>query len=252
MYDRAVHPTWDGDQEIELRCQVSVSDSSDWLGFGSANVSDALRTCGRAFQAMDGGIRPLARGLAVAGPAFTVRCYPGATWALEKALELAEPGDVLIVDGGGYPDLILMGGLMSARARARGIAGAIVDAAVRDVDDIVGLDFTVFSRHICPRAGTFAEIGEWQTTVCCGRIPVCPGDYVVADASGIVVVPVELMAEVYSAAKEINAREAKMVRYLQAGKTLAEAAALATAKVETNGSHRAATTTPERVAAATH
>lgn len=222
-------------------------DRNDWLSLGSANVSDALRRLGKAFQAMDGGLRPIARGMAVAGPAFTVRCYPGATWALEQALELAKPGDVLVVDGAGAADVILMGGLMSARAQARGIAGAVLDAAVRDVDDIVALGFPVFSRHICPRAGTFAEIGEWATTICCGRLPVRPGDWIVADASGIAVVPAELLEETYEAAEAIHVREGKMARHLHAGKTLAEAAALATVKpADANASLR----TP--AAAATH
>lgn len=224
---------------------MNVYDSSEWRAFGSANVSDGLRKCGKAFQSMDGGIRPLVRGMAVAGPAFTVRCYPGATWALEQALELAKPGDVLVVDGGGYPDAILMGGLMSARAHARGIAGAVLDAAVRDIDDIVGLGFPVFSRHICPRAGTFAEIGEWDTIVCCGRIPVRPGDWVVADASGVAVVPIEIIEDVFAAAGAIHAREAKMVRFLEMGKSLAEAAAALNGKpVEsTNGSRESVVAT---------
>src|SRR3954452_11216989 len=111
--------------------------SQAFLELGSAHVSDALRACGCAFQAIDAGIRPVARNMRLAGPAFTVRCYPGATWALEQALELAPPGSVLAVDGGASPDVILMGGLMSTRAHARGIAGAVLDAAVRDVDDII-------------------------------------------------------------------------------------------------------------------
>jgi len=70
---------------------------------------------------------------------------------MEQALEQSAPGDVLVVDGGGRPDVILMGGLMSTRLRVRGVAGAVVDAAVRDVDDILELKFPVFARHICPR-----------------------------------------------------------------------------------------------------
>src|SRR2546427_12567126 len=117
------------------------------ISVGSAVVCDALRTHGMAFQAMDGGIRPIAANMRLAGPAFTVRCFPGATWALEQALEIASPGDVLVVDGAGYADAILMGGLMSTRASARGIQGAVVDAAVRDVEQIIALGFAVFSRH---------------------------------------------------------------------------------------------------------
>src|SRR5437870_4096208 len=121
--------------------------ADDWASLSSANVADALRAKGKAFQSMDAGMRPLHRSMRLAGPAFTVRCFPGATWALEQALEIASPGDVLVVDGAGYADAILMGGLMSTRASARGIQGAVVDAAVRDVEQIIALGFPVFSRH---------------------------------------------------------------------------------------------------------
>ncbi len=195
------------------------------IEYGSANVSDALRACKKHFQAMDGGIRPLARGMKLAAPAFTVRCYPGATWALERALEMASPGEVLVVDGAAAVDVILMGGLMSCRAQKRGLAGAIVDGAVRDVDDILALGFPVFSRHVCPRAGTFAEIGETQTIICCGRIPVRPGDWIVADSSGIAVIPIEILSEVTEQAARIHQRETKIAQHLRDGKTLSDAAA---------------------------
>lgn len=191
---------------------------------GSANVSDALRALGRHFQAMDGGIRPLAASMRCAGPAFTVRCYPGATFALEKALEEAKPGDVLVVDGGAVPDVILMGGLMSLRAKTRGIAGAVLDAAVRDVSDVVGIGFAMFSRFVCPRAGTFAEIGERNTIICCGRVPVRPGDWIIADSSGIVVIPIELLDATVIKARAINLREQRIREGLLQGKTIDEAA----------------------------
>src|SRR5438876_3594545 len=118
--------------------------SRRFVSAGSAVVCDALRTRGMAFQAMDGGIRPIAANMRLAGPAFTVRCFPGATWALEQAIEQASADDILVVDGGGYADVILMGGLMSRRAKTRGLAGAVLDAAVRDVDQITALSFPVF------------------------------------------------------------------------------------------------------------
>lgn len=202
-----------------------MTDRAQALGeYGSANVSDALRSLGKHFQAMDGGIRPVTPSARAAGPAFTVRCFPGATFALERALELAKPGDVLVVDGGGHADLILMGGLMSQRAHHRGIAGAVLDAAVRDIEDIAALGFPVFSRYICPRAGTFAEIGEWQEVICCGRAPVRPGDWIVADQNGVVVIPIELLDETVRVAGEVHTREAGIRRGLDAGRTLADAA----------------------------
>jgi regulator of RNase E activity RraA len=198
-------------------------DAENWARIGTPNVSDALRACGKCFQAMEAAIRPVVPEMRVAGPAFTVRCYPGATWALEKALELAPPGSILVVDGGAACDVILMGGLMSTRMKARGIAGAIVDGAVRDVDDIIELGFPVFSRSISPRAGTFAEIGEWNTLICCGRVPVRPNDWIVADRCGVVVVPAEIMHEVEIKTREIHKREEALAPLLRSGKNFAEA-----------------------------
>lgn len=198
-----------------------------WCQWGSAAVSDALRSLSHPFQALEGGFAPLSPEHRLAGPAFTVRCYPGATWALEQALELASHGDVLVVDAGGRPDLIIMGSLMSQRAKSRGIAGVVVDGAVRDVEEILDTDLPVFARYVCPRAGTQAEIGEWQTTICCGRIPVNPEDWVVADRSGITIVPSKLYEEVAAEAAMIFEREIRMAELLRAGETLAAAAAMA-------------------------
>ncbi len=193
------------------------------IEYGSAAVSDGLRNLGKPFQAMDGGIRPIDDASALVGPAYTVRCYPGATWALEQSLEAASPGDVLVVDGGARPDVILMGGLMSTRAQARGLAGAVLDAAVRDIDHIRSIGFPVFSRYVCPRGGTYAEIGEQQTIVCCGRIPVRPGDWIVGDISGVAVIPAELLDEAVAEAKAIHERETALAVQLEAGKNFAEA-----------------------------
>lgn len=201
--------------------------AQELIATGSANVSDALRQLGRYFQAMDGGIRPVAPGMKLAGPAYTVRCYPGATWAMEHAMESAGPGEVIVADGAGAADLILMGGLMGRRMHARGLAGAVVDGAVRDTEQLAAIGFNVFSRHVCSRAGTYAEIGEQQTIVCCGRLPVRPGDWIVADADGVTVIPVELLDEATARAAAIHAREARIDEHLRRGVTIADAARLA-------------------------
>lgn len=200
-----------------------------WTDWGSAAVSDSLRSLGRAFQSLEGGFLPVDPASRLAGPAFTVRCYPGATWALEQALELAAAGDVLVIDAGARADLIIMGSLMSQRAKSRGIAGAVVDGAVRDVEEIVQVGFPVFSRFVCPRAGTHAQIGEWQTTICCGRVPVSPGDWVVADRSGITVVPRELLMETAAEAAAICLKESMIAEQLRKGRNLTEAVAEARA-----------------------
>lgn len=202
----------------------NLGQASQWLTWGSAAVSDALRDLGKPFQAMEGGIRPIVPSMAAAGPAYTVRCYPGATWAMELALEDAKPGDVIVVDAGGRPDIIIMGGLMAARAAHRQLAGVVVDGAVRDVDDITASGLPVFSRYITPRAGTHAEIGEWQVTICCGRLPINPGDFLVADNTGIVVVPRDMQPQVAKRAAEIHEREQRIAQHLRQGKSLQDAA----------------------------
>jgi 3-hexulose-6-phosphate synthase / 6-phospho-3-hexuloisomerase len=121
--------------------------------------------------------------------------------------------------------VILMGGLMSTRAKARGLAGAVIDGAVRDVDDIISLGFPVFSRHIAARAGTFAEIGEWQVTISCGRVPVSPGDWIVGDRNGVVVVPPDIMDQTFRKASEINAKERALMPHLADGKDFKESLA---------------------------
>lgn len=200
---------------------------ANWLEWGSAAVGDALGQQDRPFQCMEGGIRPIAPRMKVAGPAFTVRTYPGATWALEQAIEQATPGDVLVIDAGGRPDVIIMGELMSLRAQQRGIVGAVVDGAVRDVDAIEQFGFPLFARYITPRAGTHDHIGEWQTPIACGRVVVHPGNMVVADDSGIVVVPVDALEDVAKGAAAIKTRETKMAEHLRAGADLPTAAASA-------------------------
>lgn len=215
---------------------MSQTTTLDWIRWGSAAVSDALRQQGHCFAAMESVIKPIAPDMAVAGPAFTVRCYPGATWALEESLERAQPGDVLVVDGGAATDLILMGELMSRRAQQRGIAGAVIDGAVRDVDAVIAFGFPLFSRAVACRAGVHEQVGEWQTTICCGRLPVNSGDWVVADRNGIVVVPADRIDATAQAAQAIHACEQRIAAHLADGHPLAEAARQAKSTAAPTGS----------------
>lgn len=188
----------------------------------TANLSDALGQLGCKFQTLHGRVRPIT-GLGVWGPAFTVQCYPGATFAVEEALEKATPGDVLVVAGEAYTGAVLMGGLMSSRARQRGIAGAIVDGAVRDVAELRQLNWPVYAAGITPRAGTFAELGAWQGSVCCGEVVVHPGDLVAADDDGVVVVPQAIADEAVERAWEIERKERFIAKAIIGGLSLPEA-----------------------------
>jgi RraA family protein len=148
---------------------------------------------------MDGRIKAVWRGAALAGPAFTVRTWPGQHRAVREAAELAPAGSVLVVDGGGVTDRALWGDKMSKLALERGFAGLVVDGAVRDVDGIEALGFPVFAAAVVPTGPVGHDLpGEHEVTIVCGGVTVRPGDVVYGDADGVVVVPAESHSEILS------------------------------------------------------
>lgn len=189
----------------------------------AANFSDALRRMGHPFQTLDPAIRPVFVPVRLTGEAFPVQCYAGATWALEQAIEAAPEGSVLVVDGGGYDGAVLMGGLMSLRARMRRLAGAVIDGAVRDTLELRKAEWPIFARATTPNAGTHDQQGAWNLPVSCGNVIVHPGDRIVADDDGAVVIPAALWPEAEREARAVEAREAAIEAHLRQGLTLAEA-----------------------------
>ncbi len=160
------------------------------------------------------------------GPARTVRCRDDFL-AVIQAIERAAPGDVLVVDGGGR-ETALAGELFARVALGRGLAGIIVDGGYRDVRFVASCPLPVYSRHVTPKAGTTTRPAPpEQGTVSCGGVPVHPGDIVIADHDGIVVLdPADAVAQL-TAAAEVMAIEARAVERLDAGGTLADVVDLA-------------------------
>jgi RraA family protein len=129
------------------------------------------------------------------GPACTVKVFPGDNLMVHKALDVAKPGDVVVVDAHGSSMNAVLGDLISTKAKHRGISGFIVDGYVRDLPDIVELDFPVFARGATPIGPLHRGPGEINYPVCCGGVVVNPGDLVVADGAGVVIIPQEIAAE---------------------------------------------------------
>lgn len=153
----------------------------------TANVADAQDRLG----ALDARIKPVWRGATIAGPAFTVWTRAGDNKMLHEALRLAEPGDVLIVNGQGDESRALLGELMAERAKFRGLAGFVIDGAVRDADVIGEIEVPVFARAVTP-AGPFKHgPGKLGCNIAVGGVAVSPGDIVLGDADGVVIVPQE-------------------------------------------------------------
>ena len=134
------------------------------------------------------GIRPLAPDMKLVGPAFTVRSFPG-DWAKPvEAIDLASPGDVLVIEAGGVGPA-LWGELATNSAIQRKLAGVVVEGAVRDTGDILKLGLPVFTRLVMSNAGEPRGFGETGVTVRCGGQPISPGDWLVGDCDGVMVLP---------------------------------------------------------------
>jgi RraA family protein len=146
--------------------------------------------------AMDARIRSVWRGARLAGPAFTVRTPPGQFPSVQEAAEQAPAGSVLVVDGGGELRQALWGDNMSRLALERGIAGLVVDGAVRDRDGIEALGFPVFAAGSVPTPPARDRPGELEVPVTCGGLEVRSGDFVYGDTDGVVVVPQQLHDEI--------------------------------------------------------
>ncbi|MDD2473051.1 MULTISPECIES: orotidine 5'-phosphate decarboxylase / HUMPS family protein [unclassified Methanoculleus] len=185
------------------------------------NVTDAMHRQG----AMAGLVSICGRVKAV-GRAVTVRTLAG-DWAKPvEAIDVAGPGDVLVISNDGRTDVAPWGELATHSAKNRGVAGIVIDGAVRDVDDIREMRFPVFSRATAPNAGDPKGLGEINAEiVCCGQT-VRPGDWIIADESGVVVVPRERAYEVARRAMEVKKTEERIREEIRRGKTLSEVSEL--------------------------
>jgi len=165
-------------------------------GFRAVPAPVASDVMGKNTRTMDSGIKPVEGSMAATGTAVTVDAQSGDNLVLHKALSMAEPGDVLVVDANAYPEAGIWGELMSVTATEFDLAGTVVDGAVRDVRDVGDLGYPVFSRHVSPKGSTKHHAGSVNVPVSCGGIVVEPGDVVVGDADGVAVVPADRADEV--------------------------------------------------------
>ena len=186
-------------------------------GVPSSIVSDVT---GNAGVAMDAGVGPAYRGVETVGTALTVRATPGDNLIIHRAITMAEPGDVLVVDGDGYTGTAYVGELMCASCRAHGLAGMVVDGAVRDVEDIADMGFPLYCRGVSPEGPLKRAPGSINVPVSCGGVAVSPGDIVVGDGDGVSVVPADDAETVLEAAREKLATEADLRERVDAGEYL--------------------------------
>jgi len=181
----------------------------------SCNIADAQHKRG----AMVGILPHLRHGQKMVGTALTVHTING-DWAKPvEAIERAKRGDVIVVDAGGGP-IAVWGELASWSCTVKGVAGVVIDGAIRDLDSILELGFPAFSRHVSPHAGEPKGYGGIGHEIVCGGVSVRTGDWIVGDESGVVVVPSEKAVEVANRALDVLERENRIREEIKRGKTL--------------------------------
>jgi RraA family protein len=162
-------------------------------------------------------LRPMYKGGTLAGPAFTVKTAPGDNLLVHKALDVAQPGDVIVVDAGGFADHAIIGELMAARARQRGIAGLVIWGAIRDSAELGAGSYPVFACAVTHRGPYKNGPGEINVPITMGGMPVSPGDIIVGDADGLIAVPQSEAERVLVSARSILEKETAAMREIVAG-----------------------------------
>jgi len=165
-------------------------------------------------------IRALRPGMSVCGPAFTVEVRPGDNLMFHVALAIARPGDVIVVDGKADGTCALFGELMVAQAQAARLGGFVVDAASRDTETLAAGEFPVFAAGTNPCGPTKGLPGRLATEVSVGGVAVKPGDLVVGDVDGVVVIPRHEVEGVLLAAEKKVAAERQRLQEIEAGQLI--------------------------------
>ena len=181
-------------------------------GMASSNLSDAM---GR-FRYMDGGMQSRS-GLALCGVAVTVLTRPADNLMVHKALEVARPGEIVVVCTCGNLTSAVFGELMCHTAVGAKVGGLVVDGAIRDVEGITRLGFPAYSRSVSPGSCDKDGPGEINVPISCGGTVVAPGDIIVGDSDGIAVVPREVADDVLILVGQIQSREKERIAEIRAG-----------------------------------
>lgn len=196
---------------------VSLELAHKFRAIPVANVSDCMsRLFGGGAE-----LRPMHDGSAMSGPAFTVKVRPGDNLMIHKALEMAERGDVIVVDGGGDLTNALVGEIMTSVGSYRGLAGMVINGAVRDASSLRESAFPVFAAGVTHRGPYRDGPGEINTSIAINGMVIEPGDLIIGDCDGVLCVPFNHADTIYLAAVAKGELELRMMEDIRSGKYVA-------------------------------
>ena len=202
-----------GLQILKRQRQVSERYIQGFHAIPVANIGD----CMSRMTAAGPRLRPMHKSGRLGGPALTVKSRPGDNLMIHKALDLAQPGDVIVVDAGGDLTSALIGELMVTYAISRGIAGFVINGAIRDLDVIGAGSFPVYAAGVTHRGPYKDGPGEINVPIAIDGMVIHPGDLIVGDADGVLCVPYGDLETVLAAATSKSAAEAKTLKDIAAG-----------------------------------
>ncbi len=188
---------------------------SDFRRYPTGNLCNA----DPEVRPLDAAIKPLIPSLRIAGRARTVRITPGQNAAIHRAVHHAQPGEMLVVDGGASERFGPFGDLLADGCKAKGMAGAVFDCTIRDSADISSLGFQVFCRGFHPEATAKTDPGETDIPIVVGGVEVSPGDIVVGDDDGVVIIPQNVASRVLDQVAKVAERETEIRARILAGET---------------------------------
>jgi 3-hexulose-6-phosphate synthase/6-phospho-3-hexuloisomerase len=186
----------------------------------TSNVSDAMHRKGAMHD-----IHPINSGVKIVGTAVTVQTFAG-DWAKPvEAIDIAGPGNVIVIYNGST-SIAPWGGLATLSCKVKGIEGVVIEGAARDIDEIKTLGYPIFSSGSVPNAGEPKGMGEINAEITCGGQMVRPGDYIIGDDSGVVVIPKDRAYEIAKRAQMVAQNESRLYEEIKRGKTLSQVANL--------------------------
>ena len=202
-----------GCQILKRQRAVSLELARQFLQVPVANVSD----CMSRMTAGGARLRPMHDGTAMAGPAFTIKTRPGDNLLIHKALKLAQPGDVIVVDAGGDLTNALIGEIMVGEAKLKGLGGIVINGAIRDSAVIRKDGFPVFAAGVTHRGPYKDGPGEINVPIAIDGMVIEPGDLVIGDDDGLLCVPYDRAEQLLAAARQKQEIEAVMVAEIADG-----------------------------------